>query len=99
MTTNRATATYLSLAVPNTVGTYTFGPSSAASVTYSINTGCTTAVNYAGVSGGGTITDAGTISVKALITNNVAGAFTFTGTNPNTGNAKSITSGTFNMDL
>ena len=97
--TNGSAVTYMGLEVPNVVGTHTFGPSSAAAATYSTNTGSTAAVYFAGASGGGTVTGAGTIVVTALTTNTITGSFTFTGINPNTGASKSITSGTFNVGL
>ena len=93
------TASYLSLEIPNAVGTYTFSPTSTASATYSTTTGSTTAVYYAGPSSGGTVTGGGTVVVTALTATNVTGTFTFTGINPNTGAAKSITNGTFNVGL
>ena len=88
---------FLALEIPNAVGTYTFGPTSAAAATYSTNTGNTAAVYYAGATGSGTVTGAGTIVVTALTTNNITG--TFTGINANTGASKSISSGTFNVGL
>ena len=97
--TNGASVAYLGLEIPNAVGTYTFGPLSAASATYSTNTGGTVAVYYAGASGSGTFTGAGTIVVTALTATNATGTFTFTGINPNTGASKSISNGSFNVGL
>ncbi len=90
---------FLALEIPNAVGTYPFGPTSAAAATYSTNTGSTPAAYYAGATGSGTVTGAGTILVTALTTNNITGTFTFTGINANTGASKSISSGTFNVGL
>ena len=90
---------YLSLEFPNAVGTYTFSPTAAASATYVANTGGTSMPYYAGASGSGTVTGAGTIVVTALTATNVTGTFTFTGINANTGASKSITNGTFNVGL
>ena len=68
---NSSAATCMGLEVPNTVGAYTPGISSPASATYNTNTGSTAGVYYAGASGSGTVTDAGTIVVMALTTTNV----------------------------
>ena len=96
-----STPGYLSLEIPNAVGTYTFSPTSAASATYSV-VGTTNAnVFYAGAtpgSGGATVTGGGTIVVTALTATNVTGTFTFTGIS-STGSAKSLTGGTFNVGL
>jgi Family of unknown function (DUF6252) len=97
--TNGSAVSYLGLEIPNAVGIYPFGTTSAAAATYSTNTGNTAAVYYAGATGSGTVTGAGTIVVTALTTNNITGTFTFTGINANTGASKSISSGTFNVGL
>ncbi|MCI1186822.1 DUF6252 family protein [Hymenobacter sp. DH14] len=96
-----ANPTYLSLEFPNAVGTYTFSPTAAASATYVANAGTSSpsTAYYAGATGSGTVTGAGTIVVTALTATSVQGTFTFTGINANTGNAKSITNGTFNVGL
>lgn len=93
--------TYLSLEFPNAVGTYTFGPTAVASATYVATTGPSgpSMAYYAGATGSGTVTGGGTIVVTALTATNVQGTFTFTGINANTGAAKSITNGTFNVGL
>ena len=94
-----ANPAYLSLEFPNAVGTYTFSPTSQASGSYTAS-GNAAAAYYAGANpGSGTVTGAGTIVVTALTANNVTGTFTFTGINANTGAAKSITNGTFNVGL
>ncbi len=98
-TSSGTTVNFLALEIPNAVGTYTFSPTSAASATYSTTTGSTTAVYYAGPSSGGTVTGGGTVVVTALTATSITGTFTFTGINPNTGAAKSITNGTFNVGL
>ena len=90
---------FLSLEFPNAVGTYTFSPSAAASATYVTNTGGTSAAYFAGATGSGTVTGAGTIVVTALSATSVQGTFTFTGINANTGAAKSVSNGTFNVGL
>ena len=90
---------YLSLEFPNAVGTYTFSPTAAASATYVASTGGTSAAYFAGATGSGTVTGAGTIVVTALTATNVQGTFTFTGINANTGASKSVTNGTFNVGL
>ena len=90
---------YLSLDFPKAVGTYTFSPTVAASATYVANAGGTSAPYFAGATGSGTVTGAGTIVVMALTATSVQGTFTFTGINANTGNAKSIANGTFNVGL
>ena len=92
---------YLSLEFPNAVGTYAFGPAAAASATYVANTGPggSRVVYYAGASGSGTVTGAGTVVVTALTATNVQGTFAFTGINANTGASKSITGGTFSVGL
>ena len=87
---------YLSLEFPNAVGTYTFSPTAAASATYVASTGV---AYFAGATGSGTVTGAGTIVVTSLTAANVRGTFTFTGINANTGAAKSISNGTFNVGL
>ena len=97
--TNGSSVSYLGLEIPNAVGTYTFGPTSAAAATYSTNTGSTAAVYYAGATGSGTVTGGGTIVVTALSATNVKGTFTFTGINANTGASKSLTNGTFSVGL
>lgn len=91
--------TYLSLEFPNAVGTYAFSPTAAASATYATSSGGTNTAYYAGATGTGTVTGAGTIVVTARTATNVQGTFTFTGINANTGAAKSITNGTFNVGL
>ena len=97
--TNGSTVSYLSLEIPNAVGTYTFSPTSEASATYS-STSSTTTVYYAGANtGAGTVTGAGTIVVTALTATNVTGTFTFTGINANSGASKSITNGSSNVSL
>jgi Family of unknown function (DUF6252) len=92
---------YLSLEFPNAVGTYTFSPTAVASATYVTNAGSSGPgmAYYAGTTGFGTVTGAGTIVVTALTATNVQGNFTFTGINANTGASKSITSGTFSVGL
>ena len=91
---------YIFLSMPKTVGTHAFGPGSAASGTYSTSTGTTAAVYYAGsVPGSGTVTGAGTIVVSELTSSNIVGTFTFTGIDRNTGAAKSISNGQFNVGL
>ena len=96
-----ANPTFLSLEFPNAVGTYTLGPTAAASATYvaSSSSSSPSTAYYAGATGSGTVTGAGTIVVTALTATNVQGTFTFTGINANTGNAKSVTNGTFNVGL
>ena len=99
--TNGSTSSYLSLEIPNAVGTYTFSSVARASATYSINSGTTNAVYYAGAlpsSTGQSTIGAGTIVVTALTATNVTGTFTFTGIGPG-GASKSITNGTFNVGL
>lgn len=91
-------SSYVSLEIPNAVGTYVFGPSSAGSAVYSTSAGAR-AVYYAGATGAGTVTGGGTIVVTALSAAAATGTFTFTGINPNTGAAKSISNGTFNVGL
>ena len=98
-TSGSANPTYLSLEFPNAVGTYTFSPTAAASATYAPSTGGTSTPYYAGATGTVTVTGAGTIVVTALTATNVQGTFTFTGINANTGNAKSVSNGTFNVGL
>ena len=98
--TNGSTTSYLMLNVPATVGTYPFGPTSEASGTYSVGSGTAlSAVYYAGATGSGTVLGAGTIVVSALTATSATGTFTFTGINSNTGAAKSLTDGTFNVGL
>ncbi|MFC6225722.1 DUF6252 family protein [Hymenobacter artigasi] len=99
--TNGSTSNYLSLEMPNAVGTYTFSSTARASATYSTNSGTTNAVYYAGAlpsSSGQNTIGAGTIVVTALTATNVTGTFTFTGIGP-AGASKSITNGTFNVGL
>ena len=93
-----ANPTYLSLEFPNAVGTYTFSPTSNASASYTVSA-VSPEVYYAGASASGTVTGAGTIVVTALSATNVTGTFTFTGIDTNTGAAKSIRNGTFNVGL
>lgn len=92
---------YLSLEFPNAVGTYTLSSTAAASATYVTNAGSSGPgmAYYAGATGFGTVTGAGTIVVTALTATNVQGTFTFTGINTNTGASKSVTNGTFNVGL
>ena len=89
----------LSLGFPNAVGTYTIDSTASASANYTAAVGNTAGSYYAGASGSGTVTGAGTIVVTALSATSVTGTFTFTGINPNTGASKSITNGTFNVRL
>lgn len=87
--------TYLALEFPNAVGTYTFSTSSSAAAGYTVNSN----VYYAGSSGPGSLTGAGTIVVTTLTATDVTGTFTFTAIDPNTGNSKSITNGKFSVGL
>ncbi|TGE24202.1 hypothetical protein E5K00_03025 [Hymenobacter aquaticus] len=89
---------YISLTIPKTVGTYTFSPTATAGALYSVLTNnVATAVYYAGAnpSGNGTVIGAGTIVVTEATTSQVAGTFTFTGIDRDTGNAKSLSNGKF----
>ncbi|MBJ6111426.1 hypothetical protein JAO73_20565 [Hymenobacter sp. BT523] len=92
-------ATFLSLEFPNAVGTYTFGPNSNATAAYTASSGGTVGVYFAGATGSGTVTGAGTIVVTALSATEVTGTFTFTGINPNTGASKSVSNGKFSVGL
>lgn len=97
-----STSSYLSLQIPNAVGTYTFGASSLASATYSTTSGSNSTVYYAGplpLSTGQTVIGSGTIVVTALTATNVKGTFTFSGSNINSNTSKAITNGTFNVGL
>jgi hypothetical protein len=99
-TDSNGTVSYMTLEMPSALGTYTFGPSTPASGSYSTTTPTSGAVYYAGANAGaGTVTGAGTIVVTAISATSVKGTFTFTGINPNTGAAKSITNGTFFVGL
>lgn len=90
---------YLLLEFPNAVGTYPFGATAAASGTYTTIMGSASTSYYAGASGSGTLTGAGTVVVTALTATNVTGTFTFTGISTTTGASKSVTNGTFNVGL
>ena len=92
---------YLSLEFPNAVGTYTFGPAVAATATYTTSNSPNgmSATYFAGATGSGTVAGAGTIVVTALTATTVQGTFTFTGISAATGNAKSVSNGTFNVGL
>ena len=92
-------SSYLQLIFPDAVGTYLFSPTAAGSATYSAIVGSMNATYYAGASGVGTLTGAGTIVVTTLTATRVAGTFTFTGISANSGTAKSITNGTFDVSL
>ncbi|GAB3737266.1 hypothetical protein GCM10027594_18090 [Hymenobacter agri] len=99
---NGGASSYLSLQIPNAVGTYTFGSSSLASATYSTTSGSNTTVYYAGplpLSTGQTVIGSGTIVVTSLTATNVKGTFTFSGNNINSNTSKAITNGTFNVGL
>lgn len=100
-TSGGGTVSYLSLQIPNAMGTYAFSSSALASGTYSFTLGTTTAVYYAGTlpaAAGMYTLGAGTIVVTALTATNVTGTFSFTGIGP-AGAGKAITNGTFNVGL
>lgn len=95
-----AQSTFVSLEIPNALGTYTFSPTSAASAAYSTeDRGNGRIVYYAGATGAGTVTGGGTIVVTSLTATAIVGTFTFTGINANTGAAKTLTNGAFNVGL
>jgi hypothetical protein len=99
---NGSASSYLSLQIPNAVGTYTFGTSSLASATYSTTSGTNSVVYYAGplpLSTGQTVIGSGTIVVTALTATNVKGTFSFTGNSIAYSTSKAITNGTFNVGL
>jgi hypothetical protein len=89
-------ATFISLQFPDAVGTYPFSSTAEAAASYTASTGT---VYYAGASGTGTVTGAGTIVVTERTATNVTGTFTFTVINSTTGDSKSLTNGKFNVGL
>lgn len=84
-------STEVEVGVPPAVGTYAFGPTSAAWGIYRVNsTGyyAGTALGITGAPGSGSIT-------VTEVTGTLRGTFTFTGINPTTGATKTVTNGTF----
>ncbi|HEX8327838.1 MAG TPA: hypothetical protein VF629_09880 [Hymenobacter sp.] len=65
---------------------------------YSTSAGGNTAY-FAGAKGIGNVKGGGTIVITSPTTTEIAGTFTFTGINPNTGAAKTLTNGAFNVGL
>ena len=99
--TSGTTSRYLSLEIPNAVGTYAFSSSPLALGTYTTGSSGNNTVYYAGTlpsSSGQTTLGSGTIVVTALTATNITGTFSFTGVGQG-GATKSITAGTFNVGL
>jgi hypothetical protein len=80
------------LEVPPAIGTYTFGPNSAAWATYET----AGSLYEAGtVPGGSTAPGSGTVVVTDVSDRHIAGTFTFTGIERTSGTAKTVTNGRF----
>lgn len=92
----------VSITIPKAVGTYSFGPNSVARGEYIITTPTKATGYYAGVEPStGAFVGSGTIVVTELTTTRLAGTFTFTAVDEDTGTGatKSITNGKFFVNL
>ena len=99
---NGATTDAVMLEVPPAVGTYAFGPATAAWATYSVGGIIGGTKYYAGTAPGystGAVLGAGTITVTEYTATSITGTFGFTAVDPATGATKTVADGKFYVPI